>query len=124
MGLKHANDYKNTGKPYEGEPADSVLRKLARANHTENWGTGGRQTNNPGTTYAALAAQACSEVDFHNTTGTAIVLRRVGTAVTPITIPSDGHRTVKVIANASEIEVKRSDDSNTQVTLPYIWRSI
>ena len=73
-------------------------------------------TANPGTTYTAFASQACVALDIVNNTGTTIEYRRNATG-TAMQIPSGAARMVIGITNANQIEVRRTDTSNTTVTL-------
>ena len=73
-------------------------------------------TPNPGTGWMAFTAQACVALDIVNNTGTTIEYRRNATG-TAMQIPSGAARMVIGITNANQIEVRRTDTSNTTVTL-------
>jgi hypothetical protein len=73
------------------------------------------QTNASGATYTAFATLACTQLDIVNNTGTTIEYRR-GATGTAFQIPDGGSRLIQGITNASQIDVRRTDVSNTQVT--------
>lgn len=74
------------------------------------------QTSATGSSYVTFAAFGCDSLDIVNTTGTAIEYRRGGTGDT-VTIPNNSARMIVGISNASEISLRRVDQSNTQVTV-------
>lgn len=73
-------------------------------------------TNATGTTYTAFASQACTSLDIVNNTGTTIEYRRNGAGVA-MQIPTGAARMVIAITNANQVDVRRTDTSNTTVTL-------
>ncbi|MEN9885468.1 MAG: Erwinia phage phiEaP-8 [Pseudomonadota bacterium] len=74
------------------------------------------QTSTTGSTYVAFQAQACVALDIVNNTGVTIEYRR-GATGTAMQIPNGAARMVIGITNANQIDVRRTDTSNTQVTL-------
>jgi hypothetical protein len=74
------------------------------------------QTAAVGTNWVAFASTPCAALELVNTTGTTISYRRNG-AGSAMNVLNNGTRTVLAITNANQIEVKRLDDSNTQVTV-------
>jgi hypothetical protein len=70
-----------------------------------------------GSNWTAFSSQACNALDIVNTASVAIEYRRGG-AGDAMTILSGSARLVVGIANANEIQVRRVDQSNTQVTIP------
>jgi hypothetical protein len=74
------------------------------------------QTAATGANYTAFGAAACVGLDLVNNSGTAIEYRR-GAAGTSFVIPDGASRFIEGITNASQIDVRRVDQSNTQVTL-------
>lgn len=74
------------------------------------------QTAATGTNWTAFADGPCTALDLVNTTGTAIEYRRRGAGET-MPIPDQTSRMILGITNASQIEVRRVDTSNTQVTV-------
>lgn len=75
------------------------------------------QTNATGATYNAFGSQACTMLDVVNTAPAAVDLevRRGGSGNT-ITVPAGSSRMFVGITNASDLQVRRLDQSNTQVT--------
>lgn len=73
-------------------------------------------TNATGTTYTAFPSQVCTALDIVNTTGTTIEYRR-NSAGSAMQIPDKSARLVLGITNANQIDIRRTDTSNTQVTL-------
>jgi hypothetical protein len=69
-----------------------------------------------GTNYTAFSSQACTSLDIVNNTGTTLEYRRNG-AGTALQIPDRSARLVIGITNANQVGVRRTDTSNTQVTL-------
>ena len=74
-------------------------------------------TSATGANYTAFGNQACDCLDIINTSSVAIEYRRGGAGST-MTILSGSSRLVVGITNANQIEVRRVDQSNTQVTIP------
>jgi len=77
-----------------------------------------QQTNATGATYNTLASATCYAIEFINNTGTTIEYRRGGSGVA-IPIFDKSSKLVIGIANANEIGIRRTDTSNTQVTIVY-----
>lgn len=75
------------------------------------------QTNATGATYNAFGSQACEMLDIVNTQPAAVDLevRRGGSGYT-IVVPAGSSRMFVGLSNASGLEVRRLDQSNTQVT--------
>lgn len=74
------------------------------------------QTSTTGTSYVAFASQACTSLDIVNNSGTTIEYRR-GAAGTAMQIPSGAARMIIGITNANQIDIRRTDTSNTQVAI-------
>lgn len=98
-----------------------ITELLARANPNTITASS-VQTAAVGTDYTALPSGAGFKVDGDNTTGTSLTFRRVGTTVT-FAFASGATVSLPCVANANEWEVKRTDDSNTQVTLAFLRHS-
>jgi hypothetical protein len=78
---------------------------------------GSTQTANPGTGYTALAAdQAAEQVVVSNNTGTTLQFRKNGNT---FLLPTGIVHTFRALENLNEIEVRRADTSNTQVTVTW-----
>lgn len=70
-----------------------------------------------GTNYTAFSSQTCQALDIVNTSSVAIEYRR-GATGNSMTILSGSSRLVTGITNANQIDVRRVDTSNTQITIP------
>jgi len=73
-------------------------------------------TSATGTNFVQLGNQACESVDICNNTGTTIEYRRNG-AGSAMQIPDGATRLIVAITNTNEISIRRTDTSNTQVTV-------
>lgn len=75
------------------------------------------QTSATGASYVAFGSQACEQLDLVNTAPAAVDLevRRGGTGNT-ITVPAGSSRMFIGLANASDLQLRRLDQSNVQVT--------
>lgn len=94
----------------------SVVRVLSSVPNASSGTILGLTTSATGTTYTAFGSQACTGLDVVNNTGTTIEYRRGG-AGTAMQIPTGTARIVIGITNANQVDVRRTDTSNTQVTL-------
>lgn len=74
------------------------------------------QTAATGTNWVAFTSQACVALDIANNSGVTIEYRR-GAAGTAMQIPAYSSRMVVGITNANQIDVRRTDTSNTQITI-------
>jgi len=70
-----------------------------------------------GANYTAFSSQTCQSLDIVNTSSVAIEYRR-GATGNAMTILSGSSRLVVGITNANQIDVRRVDQSNTQITIP------
>lgn len=99
-------------------PAALVGGRFSVASSVPHMSTGvimSAQTAATGTNWTAFASQACVALDIVNNTGTTIEYRR-GAAGTAMQIPAGAARMVIGITNANQIDIRRTDTSNTQVT--------
>ena len=78
------------------------------------------QTSATGATTVALPGQACSQVTLFNGTGTAIDVFQSGAAVS---VPAGVVTTFTGLTNASQLFIRRTDTSNTQVTVSIRWQA-
>lgn len=85
-------------------------------------GHGTQQTNATGTTYNALSAQACKQLTIMNNTGTAIGVR-VGASGAEVPVFDQSYFTFYGLTDASNLQVRRVDTSNTQVAVAYRWEA-
>jgi hypothetical protein len=77
-------------------------------------------TSATGATFVVLASGACTEVVLNNTALTAVDIEyQRGGAGAAMLVPSGSIAVVEAITNTSEIGVRRSDVSNTQVTFGF-----
>ena len=74
------------------------------------------QTNATGTSWTAFAGQKCLALDLVNNTGTAIEYRRNGAGASMV-LADKSARLIVGVSNANQIQVRRVDTSNTQVTV-------
>jgi hypothetical protein len=70
-----------------------------------------------GSNYTAFASTTCQSLDIVNTSSVAIEYRR-GATGNSMTILSGSSRLVVGITNANQIDVRRVDQNNTQITIP------
>lgn len=73
-------------------------------------------TSGTGATYVAFGAQACSSLDIVNNTGVDIEVRR-GAAGNTLVVRDGYSRLIQGITNASQIQVRRADVSNTPASV-------
>lgn len=119
--------YKSSLQPKTTDSSLGTMRKvnalLCRLGQPNAITAASIQTHATGTNYTALATGTGVRIVGDNTTGTSLTFRRVGTTVT-FTFASGARVDLPCVANQSEWEVKRTDDSNTQVTLPFLRHSV
>jgi hypothetical protein len=80
------------------------------------------ETSATGTNWVAFETQTCKQLTLVNDTGTAMEFRQDGAGVA-IPVADDALFTIFGIENAAQIEVRRVDTSNTQVTLVARWEN-
>jgi hypothetical protein len=81
--------------------------------------TGSVQTSASGTAFVNLGDQAAHEVQIINASGTSIDVKTDGSAVA-VPIASGTNLTLGLGGNISEISVKRTDSSVTQVFVHFV----
>lgn len=79
-------------------------------------------TANPGTGFAAFTDQACKQLTVVNNSGVKIEFRQGGAGVA-VPIFDQAAFTIFGLSNASQIEVRRIDQSNTPVNLQARWEA-
>jgi len=79
-------------------------------------------TNATGTTYTAFASQACKQLTISNQSGVVIEVRQGGGGVA-LQIPTGAFYTFFGITNANQLDVRRVDVSNTQITITARWEA-
>ena len=99
-----------------------------RYNAVQNWGTDIVATSASGATFVNLNEQICDEVTiFIPASGVAIDVICASKIATPtkfLTLDAPSGATFPVTANAKEIMVRRTDNSNTPFTVRYSWRKL
>lgn len=112
--------------PVTGPLTDAELRATAVPVRTGNTSASiaSATTSATGATFVALDAAACSEVEIVNTISAAvdIEVRRGGSGGT-IVVPAGGSYCFTALSDASGLQVRRHDQSNTQVTFSYEVRA-
>jgi hypothetical protein len=73
-------------------------------------------TAGTGTNWTAFSSQACDALDLTNSSSVAIEYRR-GATGNAMQVLSGASRLIVGITNANQIDVRRVDTSNTQVTI-------
>lgn len=96
--------------------SDVVLPAMTSGGHGE------AETAAVGTNYTALTAQACRQLTIMNNTGTAIGVR-VGSSGVEVPVFDQTYFTFYGLEDASDLQVRRVDVSNTQVTVAYRWEA-
>lgn len=74
------------------------------------------QTNATGTVWNTLTAGAARSVDILNATGTTLAFRRAADTTPVMLLPTGIGFRFALQASLSELQYKRNDDSNSQVT--------
>lgn len=80
------------------------------------------QTPATGTNYTAFGSRVCKQLTVSNQTGTKLEFRQ-GAAGVAFQVPDGAFYTFFGLTDASNIDVRRSDTSNTQVTLTARWEA-
>lgn len=83
---------------------------------------GSIQTSATGATWVAIGAGRARTAHLINDTGTAIEFRLSG-AGSSINVASNTGFSIRGIVNLSEIEIRRTDVSGTQVTMKYLYET-
>lgn len=77
-------------------------------------------TANPGSGWTAFASQACTSLGIMNATGQTLEFRQGGTGAA-LYVPDGVGFYFDGITNCNQIEVRRQDQSNTQVVVRGRW---
>ncbi|WP_138994008.1 hypothetical protein [Larkinella sp. C7] len=80
------------------------------------------QTAATGTNYTTFASQVCSQLTLFNNTAAAIDVQQGG-AGAAVSVPVGASFTFVGITNANQLGVRRTDTSNTQVTVGARWQA-
>jgi hypothetical protein len=120
-------DYLNTlrAQVYDGDRGTlkKILEVLARLGQPNAITPTEVETAAVGTNYTRLATGTGVRLVGDNTTGTSLTFARVGTTVT-FTFASGARVDLPLVANQNEWEVKRTDNSNTRVTLALLRHAV
>jgi hypothetical protein len=110
--------FKNGGEYLFVEPNQPlpVIPSMSTAGHLSV------QTNATGTIYTAFASQECKQLTLSNQSGIVVEVRQGGSGVA-LQIPTGAFYTFFGITNANQLDVRRTDASNTQVTLTARWEA-
>ena len=87
-----------------------------------SWSNDRVQTSASGATWVTLPNHDCDEVLIVNASGVALDLRAHGGESNGIKIGDGGSPSIPVSGNSAEIQIRRNDQSNTQVYVGFIFR--
>lgn len=79
-------------------------------------------TASTGTNFTAFASQVCKQLTLSNQSGTVVEVRQGATGVA-LQIPTGAFYTFFGITNTNQLDVRRTDVSNTQITLTARWEA-
>ena len=79
-------------------------------------------TSTTGSTFVAFASQQCRQLTISNQSGTTIEVRQGGAGVA-FQIPTAAFYTFFGLINANELDLRRTDVGNTQVTITARWEA-
>ena len=100
--------------PATGEPQAAGLMSAG--------GNLAAQTAATGTNWTAFAGQECRRLTLANNAGTTVEFRQGG-AGAAVPVFAGSYFVIEGVTNANQIAVKRTDSSNTQVTVAARWES-
>jgi hypothetical protein len=83
---------------------------------------GSISTSSTGNQWQALANQACKYVSLQNVSDADVDIQRNGTGAI-WTLSAGYGKTFRGITNANQLAIRKSDQSNTRVTLQYEWET-
>ena len=115
----------NTRSGTTGDPANPAgseaaqLRAIGERLRVSTYSLGETSTANPGTTWAPLASGAATSITIRNRSLTPIDVRVAGGGAV-LTLANNEDVALPVLNNSSEWEVRRSDTSNTQVSIRFL----
>lgn len=98
-----------------------ALRAIAGSTGGGSANIDATQTAATGTNWTALADHAAKQVTVVNTTGAAISVR-YGSG-TSMSLPDGSGFTFPGLSNSNGISIKRTDSSNSQVTVAYLYKN-
>lgn len=106
-----------------GNVSSPILSAVGGVPTTPAMASGGHlsvTTAATGTNWTAFGSQACSQLTLSNQTDTTLEVRQGATGV-GLQIPTGTFYTFFGLSNASSLDVRRVDTSNTQVTATARW---
>jgi hypothetical protein len=115
----------NTRAGTTGDPANPAgtesaqLRAIGERLRVSAYSLGETSTANPGTTWTPLASGAATAITIRNRTSTSIDVRIAGGGAA-LTLENSEDVALPVLNNSSEWEVRRSDTSNTPVSIQFL----
>ena len=86
------------------------------------WSTDTVSTSATGANFVSLPNRDCDEVLVINSSGFALNLRAAGQSSGGVKIPDAGSPLIPVSGNAAEVQIRRDDQSNTPITVGFIYR--
>lgn len=95
---------------------DNVVPMMSMAGHISV------TTANPGSTWTPFTAQTCKQLTVSNQTGTTLEFRQ-GSRGVGFPVPTGAFYTFFGLVDASDLEVRRTDVSNTQVSVVGRWEN-
>jgi hypothetical protein len=95
------------------------LRAIGERLRVSAYSIGETATANPGTTWVPLASGAATSITIRNRASTSIDVRIAGGGAV-LTLANNEDVALPVLSNSSEWEVRRSDTSNTQVSIRFL----
>jgi hypothetical protein len=115
----------NTRAGTTGDPANPAgseaaqLRSIGERLRVSAYSLGETSTNNLGTTWVPLASGAATSITIRNRASTSIDVRIAGGG-SVLTLANNEDVALPVIANSNEWEIRRTDTSNTQVSIRFL----
>lgn len=109
---------------YGGDFIAKALTQLIKAIKGGTLGTGSVTTSTSGTTFVQLLpiTIGCDSVTFVNNTGTTLSIK-VKSSTAYIPLLDGSYFTFDGINSISDLWIKRTDESNTPVTITFIYNS-
>lgn len=102
-----------------GAATESTLATVRDRLRVSDYSVGSTTTSATGTQYVALESGASTAITIRNRGGTTIEVRRVGGTNT-LRVEDREDLPLPVLANSNEWEIRRSDTSNTQVSIRFL----
>lgn len=94
---------------------------MSAQNPNGQWSTDKVDTSVTGATFVSLPSHDCDEILIVNATGYALEVRAAG-STDGVKIPDGSGAGFPMSGNSKEAQVRRFDQSNTPVSVRFIWR--